>query len=498
MEAFFKKIRTLALGADVQRGTPFYSVRATQKWLGDLAGASEYDVHHTLVEGLERFNGDIRGDMRNRIDVLRVLEKAGLPLQDRLLAQYLKSHAENVSSRQTLWRECHLFWDQLAVAYLPFLREVMKDGENPKLTPLSTEIAAKSLRYFSLSMRWEYLRGRRPGDSAWRRLHKIYRMAERKGIALGTVDIGGKETSCAREYVMTIVHDLASPYAFRPEEVPAVLEILDGLAELPVPETALRHGRHTHMIDLAASGGPENIEDRWMPGGRLRYLDMHGVVHELEQRSERDASQGQICLKLAKVVGRGGTSRRGPRRPRFGEVKAVFGGAQLTGIFDPHRKIMPNTEFINLRDESARGLGFMLDEERNLPPGSLLAIDRDEGRGSWQLLAVRWIAREGYQWLLGTEILSRYPKRVAIEWEGAGSGKESASAIFLPLAGVHQGATSNLLLPSAAYSDGRKLLLSQDDGTCYRLKLGGVIETHESWLRVDFDVLSREASGTNQ
>jgi hypothetical protein len=201
---------------------------------------------------------------------------------------------------------------------------------------------------------------------------------------------------------------------------------------------------------------------------------------------------------LSKVIGRVGASRRGPRKPRFGEVKAVFGADDVMKVFDPDRKMLPSMGFINLRDESVKGVGFVLDEEREHALGSLMAIDREEGRGSWQLLAVRWLRQEGYQWLMGTEILSKYPKPVAIEWEAGGSGRESALAIFLPLASVSQGANSNLLLPSAAYSSGRALLLRQHDGTCYRLRLGDIIETHESMLRAGFDVLSRETARTDQ
>lgn len=455
-------------------------------------------MHHALVEGLELYNGDIRGDTLNRVQVLRAIEDAGLPLQNHLVAQFINNHAVGNHAKQSLWRECHLFWDQLAVAYLPFLRMALNEGEKGKLFPLSTEIALKSLRYCSSDMRWEYLRGRRPGDASWRRLHKIYRMVEVAGLSDGEIEIEGRKSTCAREYVMTLLFDLVNPYAFEPSEIQSVLEILDGIGQLPVPDTSQHLGRHTHMVDLAATAGPENIEERWVPGGRLRYLDFNGVVRELEQRSEQDKQYGELCIKLSKAIGRAGTSRRGPRKPRFGEVRAVFGADEVMKTLNPVRKLMPKTEFINLRDESVKGLGFVLEEECGLIPGNLMAIERDAGHGAWQLLAVRWVSREGYQWLLGTEILSKYPKQVAIEWGGEASGKEKATAIFLPLASASQGAISNLLLPSTAYSAGSTLMLKQDDGINYRLKLGDIVETHESWLRVSFDVMAREAVQTNQ
>jgi hypothetical protein len=185
MIGFLEKIRSLTRGTDRQRGAPFVSVKTTQRWLNNLPDSSDYDIHHVLVEGLERYNGDTRGDALNRIKMLSMIEEAGLPLQARLVDQYLKSHERNDTSRQTLWRECQLFWDQLTVAYLPFLNLVLRGSDEPgKFASLAPQIAAKSLRYVSLGMRWEYLRGRRPAESAWRRLHKIYRAVESAGIAL--------------------------------------------------------------------------------------------------------------------------------------------------------------------------------------------------------------------------------------------------------------------------------------------------------------------------
>lgn len=492
--ALLEKIRLLT-GGDRQPGSPFASPRTAQKWLQNLPRTSDYDAHHVLVEGLERYNGDTRGDAYNRIRILQILEAAGLPLQDRLVAQYLKTHERQDAFRQTLWRECHLFWDQLALAYLSFLNLVLRKGGAGKLAPLTTEIAVKSLRYVASVMRWEYLRGRRPAESAWRRLHKIYRAVENASLVVEEVEIGGRLTSCAREYVRTLLYDLANPYAFGAGEIELALEILDGLKALPVPEAALRHGRHSHMIDLSAASGPESIDDRWVPGGRLRYLDLRVVLSELEQRAGAapDTPQATVCRKLARVIGRPGSNRGGPRRPRFGEVRAVFGADAVLAALSAKPEAPAAGEYLTLRDESSKGLGFVLNDERELPAGSLLAIERDEGVGSWQLLAVRWTAAEGIQWLLGTEILSRFPKRVELEWQGE-VGPKRAMALFLPLASASQGATSNLLLPAEAYAPGRELLFSQDDGTRYRLRLGAVVEAHENWLRVGFDVLAREAA----
>lgn len=455
-------------------------------------------MHHALVEGLERFNGGARGDAPNRIKMLRVLEGTGVPLQAGIVSQYLNGQNMPESAKKSLWRECHLFWDQLAVAYLSFLKPALGGAENGKLESWSTEIAVKSLRYSALTMRWEYFRGGRPGESAWLRLHKIYRMAEMAGVALVDIEIEGRQTNCVQEYVRALLFDLANMHSFNLGESRLVMELLDSIEALPVPEIGLEHGRHTHMIDLSATHGAKAIVDRWVPGSRLRYLELQDVLDELERRANtaQNEQESTMCKRLTKIISRTGTNRDGPRQQDTGEVQAVFGVDSVIKVFSPYLGMVLNRETLVLRDEGSEGLGFVMDVERQVSPGCLLAVNSDKGgSGNWKLFAVRWTKEDGGQWLLGAESLSQHPKRVNIEWETENDTKETQEAIFLPLAGTKQGMASNLLLPHTAYVLGRVVSLT-DTGMKYRLKLGEIIETHESWLRVGFDVLSLETTRT--
>jgi hypothetical protein len=495
MAVFSKIIKSITRGQAGRMNSPLLAVKTTWRWLDNLSGSSEYDMHHSLVEGLERFNGGARGDAPNRIKMLRVLEGTGLPLQAGIVSQYLNGRNMPESAKKSLWRECQLFWDQLAVAYLSFLKPALNVVESGELESQNVEIVVKSLRYSALTMRWEYFRGGRPGESAWLRLHKMYRMAEMAGMALSEVKVEGRQTNCVQEYVRALLYDLANISAFSTEESRVVMEILDDLDALPVPEIGLQHGRHSHMVDLSSPYGPKMITDRWVPGNRLRYLEFQGVLDELERRATiAQADQERIiCKRLSKIICRAGAHREGPRQQRFGEMQAVFGIESVRKALSPVRGMVLSRVTLVLRDEGSEGLGFVMDEERQISPGCLLAVDRDEGNGNWQLLSVRWVREEGGQWLLGAESLSKHPKLVDVEWETDNATKETQPAIFLPLAGTKQGMVSNLLLPHTAYALGRVVSL-RDTSAQYRLKLGEIIETHESWLRVGFDVLSREAA----
>jgi len=145
-----------------------------------------------------------------------------------------------------------------------------------------------------------------------------------------------------------------------------------------------------------------------------------------------------------------------------------------------------------LRDESAEGMGFALPAAQALPHGRLVAVSWDPSEHAWQLLAIRWTREDERQHLVGTQFLSRHPKRVEIfsEANAAGVAGDKAWAVFLPMVNAEQG-VSNLLLPQARYQLGAQLML-RDGDLMYRLRLGEVLESHEGWLRVGMDVLGRE------
>jgi hypothetical protein len=146
-----------------------------------------------------------------------------------------------------------------------------------------------------------------------------------------------------------------------------------------------------------------------------------------------------------------------------------------------------------LRDESTEGMGFGVADSGPLPHGRLIAVSWNPSENVWQLLAVRWNREDAGQLLVGAQRLSRHPKRVEISDDGDAPGTESTAptqAVFLPMSSAEMG-VSNLLLPLSHYRPGAQVTL-RDGDLVYRLRLGRVHESHEGWVRVSMDVLSRE------
>lgn len=496
MPEFFDMLTTIARRRKAGSGSPFASVKRTEKWLKTLPADSDYDRHHALVEGLERFNAEHAPATLSRMKSLLKLEEAGLPLQESIVEQYVRNQASFRLARQALWRESWMFWSLLAEAWYDMLKHAYRNPGSEELKPHVADFAARTLRYIGLVMRWDYHQTRSPSPSAWRRLHKIYRLVERGGHVLTPVRIDAKPTHCAREYTLVVLLGLVHPLGYRTQEIESIAELIERFEPLPLPDVAARRQVHTHMVDLTLSEGASMLEPDWVEGRRLRYLALGPLVAHLREL-ESDASEdgaGGLAQQVASLIERGGIRRNLQRTNRFGRVWVAAGMDNILAALaqydgDPARS---GLEPWMLRDESPEGMGFALPEATALPHGRLVAVSWDPSENVWQLLAIRWNREEDNQHLVGAQRLSRHPKRVEIHFEPVSEGNvpEKTWAVYMPMTHPDQG-VSNLLIPQSHYRLGASLML-RDGDVLYRLRLGEVMEGHEGWLRVGMDVLGRE------
>jgi len=251
---------------------------------------------------------------------------------------------------------------------------------------------------------------------------------------------------------------------------------------------------HTHLVDLSLSEGACMLDDEWVQGRRLRYFALRPLVDHLKSLDQDLEADKGLTRQMASLIERGGIRRNRQRTHRFGRVWVAAGMDNiLTALVNADTaRVRPALDPWMLRDESTEGMGFALPEAPALPHGRLVAVSWDPAENVWQLLAIRWNREEDGQYLVGTQRLSRHPKRVEICFESdvPGGAQDKTWALFLPMTHTEQG-VSNLLMPQTHYRLGASLML-RDGDILYRLRLGEVQESHEGWLRVGMDVLGRE------
>lgn len=494
MTDLFEMLSSIAHRRKAEVGSPFASPKAAERWLKTLPADSDYDLHHALVEGLERFNAENETATVNRMKALLKVEEAGLPMQVRIVEQYVRNQATFRLARQALWRESWAFWSLLAEAWMKMLKQARRNPASAELQPFLAEMATRALRYTGLAMRWDYHQARSPHGAAWQRVHKLYRLVERDGYATRDVLINARATHCAREYAQVVLMGLVHPLGYRVQEIEAVAQIFEGHAALPLPVPVPQRGVHTHVVDLSLSEGACVLDGACIQGRRLRYFALGPMIDYLRSLDHTDQAESGLTGQVASLIERGGVRRSLQRTHRFGRVWVASGMANiLAALALPETaSASPPLEPWMLRDESAEGMGFALPEAQPLPHGRLVAVSWDPSEHAWQLLAIRWTRQDEGQHLVGTQFLSRHPKRVEIfsEANAAGLAGDKAWAVFLPMVNAEQG-VSNLLLPQARYQLGAQLML-RDGDLMYRLRLGEVLESHEGWLRVGMDVLGRE------
>jgi len=498
MTDLFEMLSSITRRRKADVGSPFATLKATERWLKSLPAESDYDGPQALVEGLERFNAENETATLARMRALMKVEEAGLPMQLRIVEQYVRNQATFRLARQALWRESWVFWSLLAEAWLAMLKLAYRSPASAELKPFTAEIATRALRYAGLVMRWDYHQARNPAESAWRRVHKIYRPGELYGHAMRKVTIDERPTHCAREYALVVLMGLVHPLGYRAQEVEAIAQILDGYEPLPLPTQVPRPGEHTHIVDLSLSEGASVLDGDCVQGRRLRYFALRPMIDYLKSMDQTPAAEVDrgFPRQIASLIERGGIGRNRERTHRFGQVWVATGmDTILTALADPNTaKSRAAMDSWALRDESMEGMGFALSESQAqaLPHGRLMAVSWDPSENVWQLQAIRWTREEDGRHLVGTQCLSRHPKRVEIQFDEAGSGakQEKTWAVFLPMSHLGQ-SVSNLLIPQTHYQLGAPLTVI-DGGLVYRLWWGEVLESHEGWLRVGMDVVGRE------
>ena len=492
MSDLFEMLNMITRRRKAAAGSPFATVKATEKWLKTLAFDSDYDTHHALTGGIERYNAEHEPATTARMKSLLCIEAAGLPLQHAVVDQYVRNQSALRLARQALWRETWSFWVQMADAWLGLLKQACRDAPHAGLRPHIADIAARALYYARQSMRWEYHQSRAPAASAWRRVNRIYRLIERDGTAQQGVTLDGSETSCAREYALTVAMGLVNPLGYRPEEIESIAALVEACKQLPLPAAKpLRHA-HTHVVDLSLDEGASVLGDALVEGKRLRYFGLRGVIDTLKS-DQPPESQRELARQVASLIERGGVRRNRHRSHRFGSAWVTLGIdnvlAVLTHPDASDRRL--SLEPWMLRDESTEGMGLILPEARTLPNGRLMAVNLDPAENSWQILATRWAREENGHHLIGAERLSRHPKRVEIvRDEQDAAGPDKLWGVLLPMTSAEHG-MSHLLIPAVHYREGAALSL-RDGDLAYRLRLGGVQENHDSWLRVGMEVVGRE------
>ena len=263
-------------------GRRLQGVKGMLEWLDKLGGKPDHPMHNiaaakTLLADLPEDPGKALDEvaswlntltategfrLADRVDIVKLLDETGQPIERQLVDLYLKSSNLKEFERTRAWQIVLEFWERLTDAYRLCLTEF---EQNPKAArglagklPLLVVRCLHALANVARVLRLRYLP---VGDEIWRALFKVFRLSEAAGCDNQRLAIYAGEplqTTPRQELLSALMLDAASPESVLPRQVEltarAAAQFAGSFLFRPAPETGCNW-----YVDLARPGRPLQV-----------------------------------------------------------------------------------------------------------------------------------------------------------------------------------------------------------------------------------------------
>ena len=454
---------------------PLTDAKSTESWFNRQPANDYLATSEAIVRALEELGARQPKITPGRILAVLELDRLSLPIQARLMKQYLQANLSD-SVRQRLWHALDDLARWLAYTYENLFQVLLDSGVGQKMQPQMAGVAARMFYYRGLQGKNALFRYERSTPAKWKGLHGAYDAAVGRGIAQTTfalVDegLGSERTSAEQEYALILL----------------LYRVNTGnLTAVQIERAAQWLRKWMPMLTLSAAADKEKGDGFWLDlglgdglltrrphtaQGKMMYLDIEPLQREIgamlvdltlvTQRASAAERHGEAAERLsllqrleslwrpqAKLMQRRGirvpadrgvqvapgltelaaalrgTNGEQTRIKRFRQgdpVELASGAVQLAVDnealdFEAHRV----TAAWQMQDASESGVKLVSQsaEAGQQRLGSLLGI-LDEGQTRWKIGIVRRLKKfTGGQTELGVEIVAHHcvliaPKPVA-------------------------------------------------------------------------------------
>jgi len=515
--------------AELPLDEPIKAVEEVAAWLESLASATSFST-------------------ASRLKVISMVDEAGQPCAELLLAEYLEGEARGAAGRFKQWQVLSDFWERLADAYqlVALQIEISQRGE---LTEQTTLVVVRGMRAVATQMRLGFMRYSGETGRLWKALYHLYSLAHaqrRAGVPVRPYPWDTASTTARLELVRAVMLESAAPQSLPPREIELTARIAARLAgsfgygEAPAPAL-------THYLDLAQSNAPAPVTDKLQPSATLRFfgpgttavrvkemLDgLQGLPGGVAERfgDEFKAAEKIEVLKRLQLYWSDQPPRRVHARARLNNnVDVVFGLGSICskiGRSEPSMPLEASEKFDidmggdeapaeapaasaietwKLTDISLGGLGATTPRRAHgaLKIGALMAF-RIAGTDKWSVGIVRRLQADAQKLSrVGAEIFSKAPQLLQLKklgyrqdeawnWEVRDQKQKSlqvfTDAVLLPPGGGQQG--SLLFAPESYFPEESFGVMI--DKQPRKLQVADVLEKGDGFERVAFQWLAADS-----
>ena len=188
---------------------PLTDAKSTESWFHRQPTNDYLATSEAMVRALEELGARQPKVSSGRILAVLELDRLSLPIQARLMKQYLQANLSD-SVRQRLWHALDDLARWLAYTYENLFQVMLDSAVGQKMYPQMPGVAARMFYYRGLQAKNALFRYERSTPAKWKGLHGAYDAALGRGIAqtaFALVDdgLGSERTSAEQEYVLILL-----------------------------------------------------------------------------------------------------------------------------------------------------------------------------------------------------------------------------------------------------------------------------------------------------
>ncbi|MEO1767207.1 hypothetical protein [Thiobacter aerophilum] len=242
---------------------PLTDVQSATRWMETLPLGNLYAANEGLVKALREYNQHQQAPSKDRIAALFTLDEGAQDILRALLGQYLLNPRMSRAVESRLWNAVFAYYQEILHAYHALVMDYVGNPSGSKVKPSLALIVARTVHYIGLGAKWCYFRYERVDPKLWKRLNKLYHLAEYEEIEREPLKLyethDERSTSIAGRYLRILMLDAINNGTLLPRQLDLVDQWLADFTRELVLEKEFKPERHTFYVDLAEARGARRV-----------------------------------------------------------------------------------------------------------------------------------------------------------------------------------------------------------------------------------------------